>query len=195
MMVRSRWCLRCWAMARAVLLLSRKMASPSATRRAPAAPMRLFLGHLLLAAQGQGEARPGRPPAGTAPPWVRTTRLQLGQRLQVAADGHLRDAELLAQLGYRGSSALLDAPEDFLAPFLEEEVWNHLDFPSYAFILLWNERRVKYHGANSAGCGPAGTATRCSHAGSQIVTHSFVRSSSGSCRGFACPAGVAENSW
>jgi len=49
-------------------------------------------------------------------------QVALGQGLEVGSDGDFRLAKLLAQLGHRGATGLVDPVEDPLAPFFEENI-------------------------------------------------------------------------
>ena len=109
------------ATARAVVLASITMLSPSWTSAAAAAPMRAFSSAWSRSRMSNASSGRLRSMA-IAPPWVRTSRVLRLEHDEVLADGDRGDAEPGGEVGDPGATVLLDDPGDVLLALPGEDV-------------------------------------------------------------------------
>ncbi len=120
MRVRSGTSTRWWAKVQVVVPADRATAVPGRIRWAAARAMPSFSGccRTDLAANPGSSVDPG--PATVAPPCTFSIEAPVGQRLEVAADRHVGDAEVADEVGDPHPAHAADPFEDRLLPLLRQ---------------------------------------------------------------------------
>ena len=101
------------------------IAMPGSTSAAAASAIASFSACLRLDLAANAGSNRALPSSAVAPPWTFSSRPSFVEDLEVAADGHVGDAELAHEIGDLDGPVLADALEDLCLPLARQ---HHVPF-------------------------------------------------------------------